>query len=526
MPLGRFADPGARLVAVAIGVGVLLVVQVIVLVWGGFLAAREGNKAVDDSFAYLADVSQERVVAYAQATENVAGETVKSLESEDPGAPGLVETLHAAVTSRSQVDAVAVIYPDGTYAELSRSRSGRGGYSSHVISIDQSIQLSHHLTDYDPQMRETSNATVSLQWDPRTAGCYRGAMLSLSSVWSKPEVNPLTGRVRVWACEAARRTSGEIFAVVAVSMNLNELGQALNALPSGSDAQVFLLAKDRELLAVPPVMTATWDDLAKRIGTPPLGEFLGVETDRRVAAGASADVFGKHGKLVVLERDMGGDHVDWVVHLRATESGVNEGFTRMRSTVIAIAVGLAVLTLGIGYLISQMWRPLVNVRKVAERDPLTGLYNRHQVGERITRAMDSARRGGHEAVVIMLDIDNFKELNDDLGHTAGDHALADISAVLASQTRASDMAVRWGGDEFLVVLRLPVSIDAAGAVERIRSRAEQALKDRFGGREGLGVTAGFAVSPDGEVDIDALIAAADAALVDGKWVKKGVTYGV
>jgi len=309
-------------------------------------------------------------------------------------------------------------------------------------------------------------------------------------------------------------------------MNLQELGQSLNALPAGSDGQVFLFAKDRELLAVPPTMSATWDDLSTRIGTPPLGEFLGVETDKRVAAGASADVFGKHGKLVVLERDLGGDHLDWVVHLRATEFGVNEGFTRMRTTVIAIAVGLVALTVGIGYLLSQMWRPLINVRKVAERDPLTGLYNRHQVAARITRTMDSARRGGHEAVVIMLDIDNFKELNDELGHTSGDQALEDISAVLANQTRASDMAVRWGGDEFLVVLRLPVAIDAAGAVERIRSRAEQALNDRFKGREGLGVTAGFVVSSDGEVDIDALIAAADAALIDGKSLKKGVTYGV
>jgi len=524
--LGRFADPGARLVAVAISVGVLLIVQVVVLVWGGVLAAIEGDRAVDDSFAYLADVSEERVVAYAQSTENVAVETVKSLEFEDPGAQELIATLHGAVTSRSQVDAVAVIYPDGTYAELAKSRSGRGGYSSHVISVDQNIQLSHHLTDYDSQMRVTASTSVSLDRDPRTTGCYRRATLSLPSVWSKPEVDPLTGLVRVWACKAARRASGEIFAVVAVSMNLQELGQSLNALPAGSDGQVFLFAKDRELLAVPPTMSATWDDLSTRIGTPPLGEFLGVETDKRVAAGASADVFGKHGKLVVLERDLGGDHLDWVVHLRATEFGVNEGFTRMRTTVIAIAVGLVALTVGIGYLLSQMWRPLINVRKVAERDPLTGLYNRHQVAARITRTMDSARRGGHEAVVIMLDIDNFKELNDELGHTSGDQALEDISAVLANQTRASDMAVRWGGDEFLVVLRLPVAIDAAGAVERIRSRAEQALNDRFKGREGLGVTAGFVVSSDGEVDIDALIAAADAALIDGKSLKKGVTYGV
>jgi hypothetical protein len=106
---GRFAGPGARLVAVAIAVGASLVVQVIVLVWGGVLAARGDGEAVDDSFAYLADVSQELVVAYAQATHNVADEPVKALEVQDPGVLGVFDTLRAAVTSRSQVDAAAAL---------------------------------------------------------------------------------------------------------------------------------------------------------------------------------------------------------------------------------------------------------------------------------------------------------------------------------------------------------------------------------------------------------------------------------
>lgn len=523
--LGRLADPATRLIAVGVSVGVLVAIQVIVLVSGGIIATREANKAIDDSFAYLADVSEERVVVYAGATQQVASETAKTLELANPGAAGLLGTLHGALTSRPQVESVSVTYPSGNFAELSHAPFRGNGYSSHVISVDRLGEDTHKFGEFDVQMRPISDYVNSIKWDPRTARCYERATRAASVVWSEPEVNPLTGRVQVWACAAARTPDGAVFAVVSAAVDLADLGRVLNLLPSGSDGRVYVLSDAREVLATPQDETADWRRLSARMGAAPTVTDLHITTSNAASSGTADDAFGADGKLQTLERGLANDGVGWVVHLRATELGVNEGFTRLRSTVIAIVVGLIALTLGTGYLLSRMWRPLRSVRDVAERDPLTGLYNRHHVEARIARSLESARRGGHEAVVIMLDLDNFKALNDDLGHAAGDTALEDISAVLATETRASDIAVRWGGDEFLVVLRLPRAADARGAVERIRSRAELALRTRFAGRQDLGVTAGFAVGSDAESDIDQLIAAADAALVDGKWLKKGATYG-
>lgn len=523
--LGRLAEPATRLIGVAIAVGALVGIQVIVLILGGIFATREANSALDDSFTYLADVSEERVVAYADAAEQVAGETSRSLEAEDPGVAELVGTLHGAVTSQSQVEAVSVTYTDGTFAELSRSPFRGGGFSSHVITYDEYRIAIHQLTEYDVQMRLISTGPAPLRTDARSSGCYERASRAASAVWSDPEVNPITGRVAVRVCEAARTPEGVVFAVVSVSLGLEELGSLLNFLPAGSDGEVYLLSLDRHVIAAPPMRRSEWWDLATRMGNPPDAAQMGAVTDNPATAGSRDDVFGTDAGNRTVERSLGDERLQWIIHLRATELGVNEGFARLRTSLIVVDVGLVILTLGIGYLLSRMWRPLLMVRDVAERDPLTGLYNRHHVEARISRTIAAATRDDHQTAVVMLDLDNFKQLNDDLGHNAGDKALARVAEVLGEQTREGDIAVRWGGDEFLVVLRLKSAEEAPAVVERLRSRAEQALQEKFRDRAGLGVTAGFAVSAGWAGDIEAAIAAADAALIDGKWEKKGTTYG-
>lgn len=522
--LGRLAEPATRLIAVAVAVGVLVVLQVVVLAAGGVRGSREADRALDDSFAYLADVSEERVVSFSDAAVQVTHQTAQQLVTEDPGVTGLIGLLHGAVTSRSQVDAVSVTYINGEYAEVSRSLESAAGYSSHLVTNRSTGGSAHLLSEYDVQMRSISSETAAIRWDARDSGCYERATRAAAAVWSDPEVNPLTGRVRLWVCESVRDGYDNVTAVVAASINLDELGDVLNQLPSGSDGAVYLLSADRAVLAAPVEEASAIDVLTTRLGLPTPARFAGVDTTDEALVGDVEDVFGSHRGKTTLERGLGRDHLEWVVHLRATEVGVNEAFTRLRSTVIAIVVGLVAITLGMGYLLSTMWGPLKRVRDVAERDQLTGLYNRHHVEARIARALAAAHRAGSAVAVVMLDLDNFKELNDDLGHSAGDAALADISSVLSDQTRADDIAVRWGGDEFLVVMRLASADDAAAAVERIRAQADGALQDRFRGREGLGITAGFAVSEAKSPDVEALIASADAALVDGKWVKKGATY--
>ena len=92
------------------------------------------------------------------------------------------------------------------------------------------------------------------------------------------------------------------------------------------------------------------------------------------------------------------------------------------------------------------------LRNLAMVDPLTGLYNRRFAEQRLAAEVSRSERKGHPLTVLTLDLNNFKEINDTYGHAAGDQVLQEFAAQLNRVIRESDMAVRLGGDEFLVLL--------------------------------------------------------------------------
>lgn len=92
------------------------------------------------------------------------------------------------------------------------------------------------------------------------------------------------------------------------------------------------------------------------------------------------------------------------------------------------------------------------LRNLAMIDPLTGLYNRRFAEQRLNAEVARSERRGHPLTVLTLDLDNFKEINDTYGHPAGDQVLQEFASRLNKVIRGSDLAVRLGGDEFLVVL--------------------------------------------------------------------------
>jgi diguanylate cyclase (GGDEF)-like protein len=109
----------------------------------------------------------------------------------------------------------------------------------------------------------------------------------------------------------------------------------------------------------------------------------------------------------------------------------------------------------------------------ALHDPLTGLPNRVLFGERISQAIRDAQRSGTQLAVALMDLDRFKEVNDSLGHPAGDQLLIEVSRRMGDAVRASDTVARLGGDEFgLLLPRLTRREDAVPVLERIRAAFE------------------------------------------------------
>jgi diguanylate cyclase (GGDEF)-like protein len=117
----------------------------------------------------------------------------------------------------------------------------------------------------------------------------------------------------------------------------------------------------------------------------------------------------------------------------------------------------------------ERWAEL---ERLALTDALTQLYNRHAGEQVMSREAARNRRSGAGLSLALLDLDNFKDVNDAHGHEAGDRVLAEVGRILKTSFRASDLAIRWGGDEFLVLLP-DVGLDGARAVsERIRMQVE------------------------------------------------------
>ena len=106
--------------------------------------------------------------------------------------------------------------------------------------------------------------------------------------------------------------------------------------------------------------------------------------------------------------------------------------------------------------------------KLAHQDPLTELLNRRGMEEALERAVKNASRNNQELVVILMDLDNFKHINDKFGHTSGDIVLKETAYVLEASLRPVDYVARIGGDEFLLLITVTTFEEAAKVVERIR----------------------------------------------------------
>jgi diguanylate cyclase (GGDEF)-like protein len=154
-----------------------------------------------------------------------------------------------------------------------------------------------------------------------------------------------------------------------------------------------------------------------------------------------------------------------------------------------------------------------DARKLADRDPLTGFYNHRFLHERLGEEVVRAQRARRPLSVLMLDLDDFKLVNDTFGHLFGDRVLTFTAELIRSTLRSSDVGARYGGDEFAVILPETDADDARHTADRIL----EAFRDNpfVGEQRGpvpLVASIGVATFPaDGRTATE-LIAAADAAL--------------
>jgi diguanylate cyclase (GGDEF)-like protein len=166
---------------------------------------------------------------------------------------------------------------------------------------------------------------------------------------------------------------------------------------------------------------------------------------------------------------------------------------------------------------TQLEESLVRLERMAATDPLTGLYNRRHFARVLDQMFAETQRYRTDLACVMIDLDDYKHLNDKHGHQMGDQLLVLAGKVIAANMRRMDVAARYGGDEFVLLLPRASAQEAEVLAERIRDEFAQATASVL--KQGRGVTMSVGIASLGSTNpasADQLVAQADAALYRAK----------
>jgi len=157
------------------------------------------------------------------------------------------------------------------------------------------------------------------------------------------------------------------------------------------------------------------------------------------------------------------------------------------------------------------------LERLAITDELTAVYNRRHLSHTLDRECSRARRYHRQIACLMIDLDDFKQYNDKLGHLVGDVALKQVAATIGQCVRESDIVVRFGGEEFVVIMPEARAEASMLAAERIRAAIAEQVLPIGEGSVSITVSIGVCTSQDDhEIEPDTVLSCADAALRQAK----------
>lgn len=166
---------------------------------------------------------------------------------------------------------------------------------------------------------------------------------------------------------------------------------------------------------------------------------------------------------------------------------------------------------------AQLEESLQRVEQMAATDPLTGLYNRRHFGRVLDQLFAEAHRYDKDLSCVMIDLDGYKQINDSCGHQIGDQILVTAGKVISANMRRMDVAARYGGDEFVLLLPHANAEEAAHVAQRIREEFRAATAQLLKREKGISMSIGIgSLKGSNPPHADQLVARADTALYQAK----------
>ncbi len=185
------------------------------------------------------------------------------------------------------------------------------------------------------------------------------------------------------------------------------------------------------------------------------------------------------------------------------------------------ADGNVIEILGVTRDVSERKQFETELTAMAATDPVTGLWNRRHSADLLAADLEQAQRAGQPMTLLMIDIDHFKGINDTHGHQTGDRVLIEVARRLRDNLRGTDIVGRWGGEEFVVLLRYCGLSDALGTAEKLRRQIAEARFERL-----CTVTVSIgATQLLAEDDLNSWLGRADTALYEAKRAGRNTVVG-
>jgi diguanylate cyclase (GGDEF)-like protein len=377
---------------------------------------------------------------------------------------GQIATFLAAARRLSRGDFRQLVPLQGNdeFAELGREFN------------DMSVQLEAKMEEVERKRQELAE-TIRRVGDALATGLDRRGVVALAV------------RQAVDACEAE---VGRALPLARGAFAGCEVGKI------GGDLETAIEAAERDVFAV-----------RSDVGPELLGALEGDERGERTRRAVSAHGPGVHALSIGLRSLVDGP--EYLGAISIARHG--EPFTREDEDLLEYLAGQAVVSIENASLHEAVERQAVT-------DELTGLANVRAFFSALDRELERGRRFDTPVGLVMVDLDDFKHVNDSYGHQQGDEVLAQVAGVLRDATRELDTAARYGGEELAVILPQTDGAGAALLAERMRAAVASLQVPRVGGKGTLSVTASFGVAsmPENARDRSGLIAAADAALYSAK----------
>jgi diguanylate cyclase (GGDEF)-like protein len=377
---------------------------------------------------------------------------------------GQIATFLAAARrlSRGDFRQLVPLHGNDEFAELGREFN------------DMSVQLEAKMEEVERKRQELAE-TIRRVGDALATGLDRRGVVALAV------------RQAVDACEAE---AGRALPLARGAFAGCDVGEV------SGDLKLAIEAAERDVFTVSP-----------EVGPELLGALEGDERGERTRRAVSAHRTGVHALSIGLRSLVDGP--EYLGAISIARHG--EPFSREDEDLLEYLAGQAVVSIENASLHEAVERQAVT-------DELTGLANVRAFFSILDRELERGRRFETPVGVVMVDLDDFKRVNDSYGHQQGDEVLAHVAAVLRDVSRDLDTAARYGGEELAVILPQTDSVGAELLAERMRAAVESLQIPRVGGKGTLSVTASFGVAsmPASALDRSGLIAAADAALYAAK----------